>query len=413
MQVLSTSVLSGQTNVYRDAVIAVTFDAEVADACLTNENFILYKVVGGAIDSQHPIVLSKQTDRKILEISPTGDLLANTDYLLFIRGDTNINDVTFEGIYGVPGNVMAGNYVVTFQTGIEIEDSDELDPIDHDTPDGTGYDPVDNGTSGTVYNTVVRTNPYFGEANITTLATIIAEFSSALQSVNVQVAVNVERATWPFDTVPDLYQPSGFVMGNLSLSGDAKTLYIPIPSGYNSLPDNTLYQCIIEADSTTGLGSDYSWLFFSKFDPAYAHPRQVRSKTGTQFSDVPDSLIWFLIHENSRYVDFKLGIHYSTNADVPENVNRWVVCKTAQDLYEQVFGTAVSGVNGSIIQKTLGDLTIKYDSASSGTKYSSAVPKSISDCVANTWLILTGGLGEYCVKSGQTTHYPGRHRSHF
>jgi hypothetical protein len=414
MQILTTSVLDNQQNVYRDVTIKVTFDEEVNNTALTNSNFILYNVVNNAVTTQHSIVIKKNTSEpKILEISPVIDLSANADYMLFIKGDSNINDTIIQGVVSINNTTMSGNYVIKFRTGSLFDDNDVIDPGIHPSPDGGDSDTVVPSTSGTIYNRIIRTNPYSGEANVKSLQSIIVEFANELNGVTFPITVNVENATWPFEEVPELYQPSGFVINSITISGNAKTVYVNIPSEYINLPDNTLYQCIISANSVTNLSSDYAWLFFSRFNPAYAHPRQIRARTGTQFIDVPDALIWFLIHENSRYIDSHLGVHYNSNSEVPEYVNRWIVCKTAMDLYEQVFGVAITGVNGSIIQKTLGDLTIKYDSASSGKKSNSVVPDSIIECVNSLWLKIIGGSGQHCVKSRQTSHYPGRTRSRF
>ena len=102
-----------------------------------------------------------------------------------------------------------------------------------------------------------------------------------------------------------------------------------------------------------------------------------------------------------------LGISYTDNSDVSYDVNRWVICKTAMDLYNVLSGSSAG--YGTIIQKTLGDISIKYDNSSDS---SSAVPDWIRDCVESLWAKLGGSTRpQVGIKSYATSKYPGRRRS--
>lgn len=410
MEVLSTTLASDSTDVTRDVNITIEFDKEVRDTSIDDVNFVLYIFDGTAYTGNHPIIVNKDTtDVEKLTISPSGDLAASTKFTLLIKGDMNLSDAILQGIVAVDEDTMDGNYTLSFTTGESYSDPDETEPVDHTLELELCVAP-----DGTTYNSVVSTTPYNGQANVNTLAEIIVNFNTPLassQDTDVLVEVEVESVDWPYDNVPEEYEASGFILPSGILSNSNKRVTYNIDSSDQSLSSNSLFILTIPKEEVTGasgyLRTDYTWFFTSNYDPAYAHPRQVRSHTGNVFSDIPDSTIWYLIHQNSEYLMSSLGISYTDNSDVSYDVNRWVICKTAMDLYNVLSGSSAG--YGTIIQKTLGDISIKYDNSSDS---SSAVPDWIRDCVESLWAKLGGSTRpQVGIKSYATSKYPGRRRS--
>lgn len=412
LQVLSSSVIDGATGVVRDIHIDLTFNQEVASPSITTDNFILYIDDGGTYTGRHEIIVNKDTETPtVLTITPTGDLLENTKYLLFVKGDTNIADAVIQGIYSTINETMSGHYILGFTTGIAFSDPDTEPPVEWPSPEDGAAPSVPGETLPII---VTRTSPYNGELVSSDLSAITITFSESInEAVDFDglLSISVENADWPYDRVPEIYSASGFLLSAPTMNVDRTVVSYSVPEDYRALPNNTLYLASLDADSYTGSGyisSDYSWYFTSKYWPAYAHPRQIRQETGNSFNEIPDGIIWYFIHMSSLTLEEKTGLHWEEDETIPFYANRYVICLTILKLYHATSGSAFTA--GSIIEKTLGDLTIKYDSDGS---LNDGIPSWIEDCIETSLSALMGGRTRpgITVKSEYGYKYPGRRRS--
>lgn len=410
LEILSCSIAEAATDIVRDTTINLTFNEEVAAASMTADNFILYIDDGGTYTGRHEIIINKNTETPtILVVSPSGDLSASTKYLLFVKGDTDVGDAVIQGVYSITGATMNGHFIRSFTTGTEYSDPDTTEPTEWEDPDSTNP-----GSSTATIPSVLRTSPYNGETVFRNLEYISVTFDQEIDpdiDFDNLFLVSPESADWPYDNVDEVYQASGFLLGSGYLDSSNTTLTYPVTSEMQSLPVNTLYMATLSSDIGNGSGfisSDYSWYFTSAYDPAYAHPRQIRQETGSSFNDVPDSIIWYFIHESSLLLEQKTGLSYDTLADVPFYANRFVICSTILKLYHALSGSTYTG--GSIIEKTLGDLTIRYSSDGANND---GIPSWIEDCINTALSNLLGGRVRpaTAVKSIYGYKYPGRRRS--
>ncbi len=399
------SIANEQTNVYIDTSIKITFNKAIDAVCLTSANFKLYTTENNAIIGTHNIVINQpENTPNIIEIVPQPTLAKTTKFILFVAGDHNIADALLQGISAIDGDTMDGNYSISFTTGTDIGDPTIESPDIHVTPSD-----ISTTTTETIIDsyTILATSPYNGQSQLTTVSELVMKFNKPVTDINAfNVRVDVEKATWPFTDIDQLYTSSGYVLGSGYFNLTKTEYHVPVDNNYVTLINNHLYGVYVDA---IGDFSGYEWFYMSKLWPAYADVKQVRSSTGLVFDDVPDAIIWLRIHDNSLYYSNTTGITYATEIQVPYEVNKWVVCKTIVDLYNLIKG--VNKAAGSIIRKTLGDLTIEYASPSKLAD-NSVVPEQFERCAEINWALINNrnANSNHTVKSVSTAYYPGRAR---
>ena len=432
MEVIQIVPYNNQTDVYLDVNVYITFDSQPDPTSLTDKNIILYKLDGitGQVLGAHAVAVNILDEHpEIVEVLPIGNLSPSSRYSMFLNGDPNNTDAYPIGVKNMAGETLNGNYIIQFSTGTEYDEPIENDGEWHNSNEEEAYE--DDITATTVADAlpsglqISKTTPYDGQV-LSSVNEVIVEFNYGLhEDVNPSgLLVAAECISFPFNVVE--FTGSGYFSA-YDFNDDRTILTCTVNPNYVNLIDNTIYNLSIKKEyiftdiplvDSEGedidpirvyMNNDYSWFYVGRFNPAYADPRQLRGETGTSFDSFPDIVLWYYIHESSKYFDYMTGRHYDDINTIPYEVNRWTVCKSIYDLYALKTGAISTDYRGKIEQKQLGDLMIKYAQGSSGG-YGDTGNKWL-ECITKMWKIIIGPAGSIGVKSGMTSKYRGRYRS--
>lgn len=395
LTIVSSTPQEQEHDVVRDKTIEITFSHELHDSSLIADYFKIYLMPGWA--GILPCSISKVGN--VVKLVPTQNLTANTEYAIWIRGDRNLVDETYEGVTSIIGDVMDGNQIINFTSGDQLQSE-----IDTNIDTG-GYDPVpDSGLPITtpeeqqrIYeqNTsldVVRTVPADGTSQLEDVSSISIVFD---QNVEIEPGYGISGVT--VSAMPFIFGETAVVPEITDVSTNGMTLTIETD---NNISGNTEYTFTLARDSILGhkqekLVEDYTWWYHTLLDPFYSSVFLVRHRGGWLIpSELPDSTIEVYIFEASIWVvEEVLQLAAYPTGDIPKIITKIVTCKAIYDIAIGISSGKLKGIK----EKTLADLRIVYDKSGMDDSLT-----KIEECIDSSLVQMGLGKNKIGVKSGGT-----------
>lgn len=147
---------------------------------------------------------------------------------------------------------------------------------------------------------------------------------------------------------------------------------------------------IIPSGTVDILETEYQFWFTSIYCPQFSTANRIKLQIGPIGDSLIDDSIWRMIHKNSIDAVDLFNINTNSNLaydywgcdwqDVPLNIRRYVECKTAYDILALLRISQTMGGGGGNQLKTLGDMTIKYDSGGSSVNVDPQKMKDLYLC---------------------------------
>lgn len=401
-----------QEDVPIDISIEIEFDKELADSVLTSDYFRVFVMPNYTGSITCTLAKDSSNQKKVL-LTPINNLPINTLLEVWIAGDMDLTDGTQQGIKSETGESMEGNYTLRFTTGTQSE-------IDIEEDGGTLPDGSDTSDTTTYNVSVTKTNP---ENNAYSVDCAYFTDASGVVDVYFDYPVlihtgsgEVKLTTQPLDDI-DSYIPPGSIHGYELDDSDLTIDYHP-----NHTDDKQVIRMIMDesfrcnsdifvklledfvtvSGTTYTLASDYEFEFRTVLHPMLTTARAVKSMLLHSISGLSDKIIDEYILTSSLDV---LHTYFNGTLTSAIATNRWVrrlvTCLSAKNIAMSVLG----GYIGVLERRTLGDLTVQYDSG----KIKDAL-SSVEECIFRAEAEVEGGNSDHGVKSENTTKYPGRRR---
>ena len=219
-------------------------------------------------------------------------------------------------------------------------------------------------------------------------STVLVTLSTGVlgSGYNIQVSAKTNRHTELnkfIDVFVDNSTPDSYYNFDYRLLIDKNTLYIlpTVRDIYNDIPFGYNNEFIInihkELPDIIGreLCESTSFTFTSKYCPMFTSYTKIAMMIGPEIEKIPKDTINRYIHNNSKEALSFMNMGTNCNSpkyeydafgctyeNVPYNLTRYVECKTAYDIIQLV--NRLRYINGMAQgqSKSLGDLSIKYDS---------------------------------------------------
>lgn len=283
-----------------------------------------------------------------------------------------------------PPSYFEGNLSWPFETG-----TGSFQTVPSTTSTTITGSPGSTSTSTDTFS-ISSTDPEDQESNIDLPDadfTITVTFDGTIDSSTISSStVSVE--TEPVNGDPTAATFSGVLPTTLSTSGSDLT--IVVASGLlfnNNVVTVTLDETIANTSGTT-LDEDYSFYFTMEYTPLYSSVRKLRLDVGAFITNIPDDTINLAIYEASLEADQLTFAEDTGDNDYYTFVRRqWTSCKAAETLLINAYG-----IGGGLKGKTLGDLSVQYD-----TKAAQDALNRALGCLAK-WTPALNGAG-YAVQT--------------
>jgi hypothetical protein len=425
LSVVSTYPANQQADLPIDLELEIEFDKPVAQSYLSSQYFRIFVLPGftGIIGT----TMRKEGNKVIL--TPTDNLPINTDFEVFVAGDTNTADATLQGIQSETGSeVMENNYTFRFTTG-ELQEIDLVTDGDvnaNGVPDILEDQSVTPILSVEVVDTDPRDNAYHvlcsGHADA--LTTIDVYFDQAVKlgdhpeghtsgdmiSIHTIQLDDMEGYTPPLENHGIPYDRDDITITYHPDYGDKKVLRFDVSGDFRCNSDIvvTLDKNFVEvsgSDTAYTMADDYQFEFRTLLSPMLTTARAVKAELRHSISNISDKIIDEYILQVSLDV---IHEYYSGVVTTAALTDRWtkklVTCMVVKKLITSVTG----GYVGVVRQRTLGDLSITYDMG-----VIREVAADVNECIYRSEAHLKAADAAIGVKSTNSLHYPDRRRDMF
>lgn len=133
-----------------------------------------------------------------------------------------------------------------------------------------------------------------------------------------------------------------------------------LPLANNTRVEITIQPWALSALDGTLLTKPLYGIWFTAFDPLYAHPYALESEAGSIISNVPESLLKLALFEASRWADH-ISVATCGNPDTTYLKHmryRYVILKALLSIISETTGVS------PVAKKVLGDFEIEFDTSS-------------------------------------------------
>lgn len=445
ISIINTIPEANADGLYIDVPIHLEFDTEISDTSLATLIFNLYKQTpkagGGYTYNAIGTNIHKDAGNpNIVVIDPLIALDKNQEYMIMVLGDRNISDGTPQGILSTTGDVMDGNFLMTFTTGTEKAPVPDTEPVitsdtDFESDTQTNND-TDNTDTGQLEVIGVEPVNLF---DIVKLGELIVEFNEAIEISTIKPYVvdgfNIdhEGSYIPMEITNMSVEENMLkfkVKGFECISGEYKPIEDSIISGElngeSPLPINHKYKVSILRSKVKGKGSNTLLKenadveITTKLFPVFASAYEVKTKSrGLIKNNISDELITITIRDATKFILDRIQWQYGPCLSLRpidkllySYIKQYVICKSIYDLIG-IQNQDSGGIPRQISSKSLGDFSIKLNSNNSSENAKSLV-EQIQDCIDDNFSLIMAYLGQTtraATKSINTTYYPGRRRT--
>jgi len=334
-----TNPVENSAGLFLNDPIKVSLSQSIEPSYLVIDYFMLYRTDSDYSDFYEQVDVVVSIVDEIINIKPSINLIANSNYILIILGGTT-------GIESMTNDFLEENFTLRFQTGDSIRVSatttTNINGINIFVDGNTSENPIKPSTdlftlSGeTTPIGIISTIPSNLSLGVDMLDKIIIKFNDTISNTSIPVNTLVGRYNdIPYDMDP--FAANDIIPTNVTIDNDQAIFTIPILSGDNNREYNfTVAPGIIKGTSKkAAMDNPYNLKFYSKLSPLYATPDQIISRL-KGFNEnaqvaIAKAEIYKLILEMSLYILEKYK--FDITPDLLPILNRLIVCMVLKELF--------------------------------------------------------------------------------
>lgn len=321
---------------FLDDPITLTLTQEIEASFLSGEYIKLYRTNEAMSEFFELVGCTYSKENYSLVINPLINLLADSYYLVVMVGGEN-------GIQSIGGDVLEGNYLLSFRTGDIVRPSETADAVINDVelyvdgrrPAGyqtASYDLISTSgdTSPIAFLGAVPQDRSVGIGQLTRIGFIYDDDIAGTVPSN---ALRGTYQTLPFDS--NFFADRSIYVSGAVVSGSYLYFDVTLPE-----TENREFIFTLSAHTVRGVNKraydrlSHEIRYLGPLSPLYALPDQIRSRlqSWNEHYSVPisDYELFKLIHERSKWFVSKYGIVMDdANRDA---INRALICFVLLDI---------------------------------------------------------------------------------